>query len=289
MGLGLMGGSLGLALKAKSPQCVVHGYARRAETRQAALSAHVVDEVFERPEDAVRGAELVVICTPILSMAGLMESCRIALPRGCIITDVGSTKVEVAEQMRTLLQETGATYVGSHPIAGSEQQGLDAARPDLYEGAVVIVTSGPGSLDAAVDKVRKFWQSLGSVVRVMPAEQHDQVMARTSHLPHLVAVLLADTAGREGDLAALGSFCGPGFRDATRIAEGSPEVWHDIIRSNRKSVVEELRAYKADLDALLDMVLRGDFARVQRVLEQGRARRKAMISKKDIEEQRGST
>jgi cyclohexadieny/prephenate dehydrogenase len=287
LGLGLMGGSLGLALKARGFRGRLSGYARRRETREQALQMRAVDEVFEKPEDAVRDADFAILCVPILSIPDLAAACRGALKPGAVLTDVGSTKAELVAKIGGLLKGTPAIYVGSHPIAGSEQQGLEAAKADLYEGAVVVVTPAPGQDERIVSQVKDFWKGLGAVVRTMAPDEHDRVMARTSHLPHLVSAALAAAVGRDGGLDELGRFCGSGFRDTTRIAEGSSAVWHDIIASNRGSVAAELRAFESELKRLADTIDGGDFGALKTFLEEGRARRRALMRGRDGEEQRG--
>ncbi len=287
LGLGLMGGSLGLALKARQFRGRVCGYARRSETRAEALRMKAVDEVFERPADAVRDADFVVFCVPILSIPELSSACREALKPGALVTDVGSTKAELISKVSDILEGTSAIYIGSHPVAGSEQQGLEAARPDLYEGAVVVVTPAPGQDAQAATRVKDFWKGLGAVVRTMEPGEHDRVMARTSHLPHLVSAALALAVGRDGDLDALGRFCGSGFRDTTRIADGSPAVWHDIIASNRESVAAELRAFESALKRLADTIERSDSEALRTFLEEGRARRRALMRGRAGEDQQG--
>lgn len=283
MGLGLMGGSLGLALKARGFRGTISGYARREETRNEALRMGVVDHVHDAPEKAVVGADMVILCVPILAMPDLVMSCRRSLHHRCIVTDVGSTKAELDARIEPLLQGTGAAYIGSHPIAGSEQQGLSAARADLYEGAVVVVTPGREKSSWVLNETVAFWEGLGAKVKVMSAEEHDRVMARTSHLAHLVAALLAGTVGREGAVAGLGAYCGPGFRDATRIADGSPGVWHDIVFSNRHSIEAELEAFGVEVQRLRDIVAKGRSEDVLSFLEEARSRRRALLQGKAAE------
>jgi len=276
LGLGLMGGSLGLALKARGGARRVAGYARRPETRAEALRRQAVDTVHADPAEAVREAELVVLCVPVLSMPDLARTCAPGLPRGGLVTDVGSTKALLTREIGVSLRGTGAHFVGSHPIAGSEQQGLEAGRADLYEEAMVVVTATGDEPAGAVTAVRDFWTRLGARVCVMPPEEHDHIMARTSHLPHVAAALLTATVGRGGAAEQCGPFCGPGFRDSTRVAEGSPAVWSDILQSNRRFVLAELAALKDQLDEVLDIFAQGDEAALRRFLEDSRASRQAL-------------
>ena len=276
LGLGLMGGSLGLALKARGGPRIIAGYARRPETRAEALRRQAVDTAHADPAEAVRNADLTVLCVPVLSMPALAKACAPGLPPGCLVTDVGSTKALLTAEIRLSLQGTGAVFVGSHPIAGSEQQGLEAGRDDLYAGAMVVVTADGQEPAGAVEHLRTFWAQLDARVRVMRPEEHDRLMARTSHLPHVAASLLAATVGRTGAAEQMGPFCGPGFRDTTRVAEGSPEVWSDILQSNREFVMTELSALKDKLDEVLAIFAQGDRAALRRFLDDSRASRQTL-------------
>lgn len=284
VGLGLMGGSLGLAMKRRHFPGQLRGYARRPETRQQALRLGAVDQVFDEPAAAVEDADLVVFCTPILTIPSLVSACRPALKPGCLLTDVGSTKSWLHHQIRPILRGTGSVFVGSHPIAGSEQQGIAAARPDLYEHAVVILTHDGEVSTSALDATRELWESVGARVRVMTPEEHDRIMARTSHLPHLTAAVLAATVGRGEDPGRWAIYCGSGFRDTTRIAEGSPEVWHDIVSSNAEEVASELRALRRELNQLSDLIEQNRFDSIRQFLEEARSRRRRLVRGKEPDE-----
>jgi len=256
MGIGLMGGSLGLAARRCGLARTVAGFARREAVREAALEKGIVDEVHAAPGDAAADADLVVFCLPVLAIPECAEVCRPHLKPGCVATDVGSTKRELVFRMEQVLRDSGATFVGSHPIAGSDATGLEAACADLYDDAVVVVT--PAADPEALDVVEEFWGRLGSRVVRMHAEEHDRVIARTSHLPHLVAAALVDTVCREGG-AFRRDLCGSGFRDTTRIAGGSESVWHDILRSNRDAVRAELGCFAEVLARVERMLDEDDF------------------------------
>ena len=276
IGLGLMGGSLGLAIKRKKLAASVAGYARRARTRKQALAVGAVDQVFAHPAAAVRNADLVVFCVPVSMIPVLAKVCAPAFSTRTVVTDVGSSKKEIVSRLEALVKSAGARFVGSHPIAGSERQGIGAVSARLYEKAVVILTPTPRTDRGALRKLKAFWTALGARVAVVAPEAHDRMLARTSHLPHLASALLAATVGRERP-ERLARFCGPGFMDATRIAEGSPDLWLDIIASNRRAVLSELRAFQAGISRLIKSMERPDFAAVKRILEQGRSRRRRLI------------
>lgn len=280
IGLGLMGGSLGLAMKARGFKGRIAGYARRSATQKAALEMGAVDTVFGDPHEAVHDADLVIYCTPILTIPDLIRSSLPGMKPGAILTDVGSTKAELDRDIGALLRGTSARFVGSHPVAGSERQGIEAARADLYKGALVVVTPSETAPDeeAAAEVVVDFWQSLGALVTVISAREHDALMARTSHVPHLMASLLAWTVGRDGDQTLIGRFCGTGFRDTTRVAEGSPEVWHDIVRTNAAAIATELESCRDTLNHLIKCLDDNHYEAVKEWLTQGRERRRGLIN-----------
>ena len=273
LGLGLMGGSLGLALREGRGKGVA-GYARRAATREAATRLRAVDEVYASAADAARGADVVVACVPILQTEPLLREALPGIGRGCLVTDVGSTKVELNRVLGPLAASAGADFVGSHPICGSDEQGIEAARADLYRGAVVVVTPPTGAEGSPVaDRAMSLWESVGARVVTMPAAVHDEILARTSHLPHLVSSLLAATVGREPVPGGLADLCGPGFRDTTRLARGATAVWSDILSTNRETVLRELEAYRDQLNRLIRVLEKNKVAEWGGILEQAKSAR----------------
>lgn len=277
IGLGLMGGSLGLAIKSRRLPWHVAGWTRSLQRGKIAKRRGAVDTLAGSPVEAVAGADLVVLCAPVLRLAALASECRPAIESGVVVTDVGSTKAYVDAEIRKALAGTGAVYVGSHPVCGSEQQGIEAAKANLYEKATVIVTPVKDAPAVAVKRVRELWRRVGGRVVEMDAREHDRIVARTSHLPHMVASLLAVTVGRSPD-KRIGEFCGTGFADTSRVAEGAPEIWHDIVRTNRANIAEELRAYKSQVERMISQMDDGDFDGITAMLEQGRAARRALLS-----------
>ena len=258
LGLGLMGGSLGLAAKRLGAADRVVGYARRAETRRQALALGVVDEVFATLREAVLDADMVVVCVPILATAELLSACGSAFQAGCTVTDVGSTKAQVIAEAREALSGHPVHFVGSHPIAGSEMTGLEAARADLYTGATVVVTNDPGTDTGALRRTENLWKSLGAVLVHMPAASHDCVIARTSHLPHLMASILVKCMMNQS-AAEMAPLFGTGFRDTTRIAGGSDSMWHDIVRTNADAIQAELTAMASELSVVRSLLEAQDF------------------------------
>ena len=267
LGLGLMGASLAMALRRRGYGGRLVAFARKAETRSEALARGVVDEVFDDPDAAVGMASLVVLCAPIRACADLAAEMAPVLRAGTLVTDVGSTKGWICRQMAGLLPP--GVFVGSHPIAGSEKQGLQAASAELYEGALTVVTAHGDVSEEAVRRVADLWESAGARICRMEPEDHDRLLARTSHLPHVAAAALAKAIGRDG-AAQVGLFCGTGFYDSTRVASGSIEMWNDILMTNAPAVVEELKAFKTEVEGVYDDLQAGRFAEVAAFL--GRAR-----------------
>ncbi|MBN1586593.1 MAG: prephenate dehydrogenase/arogenate dehydrogenase family protein [Candidatus Omnitrophica bacterium] len=270
LGLGLMGGSLGMALKQRGVTRCVSGFARKESVRKAALKLEAVDQVFSDPQPAVAGAELVVLCTPLSTMAGLVERIAGALQSQAVVTDVGSTKLEILTELQKLLHK-GTHVVGSHPMCGSHLTGIMAASPDLYEGAPCFVTPTARTHGASQRRVEKLWRSIGCKVKLLSPGEHDRLVAAISHVPHLAAVALVNAATDE-QLA----FAGSGFMDSTRIAAGSPELWRDICVTNRKEIGRGLKALIAELQKVERQVRSGRDQTLTATLERASERRQRL-------------
>jgi len=274
LGLGLMGASLALALRKRGYAGRLAAYARKADTRREALERGIVDAAYNQPSAAAEEAGLVVLCAPIRACADLAVEIAPALNSGALVTDVGSTKGWICRQMAERLP--AGTFVGSHPIAGSEKQGLQAASADLYEGALTVVTSLPGVPEEALERVANLWESAGARTCRMAPDDHDRLLARTSHLPHVAAAALARAIGRDR-AGEVGAFCGTGFYDSTRVASGSIDMWNDILRTNAPAVAEELRAFKTEVEQVYDDLQAGRFAEVAAFLERARDARADLL------------
>ena len=257
LGLGLMGASLALGLKTRGFSGQIIGYARREETRNQALESGLLDQVFADPAEAVREADIVVICVPIWTIAQLAEQIVGSLKPGAVVTDVGSTKSELLKIMKPLFAGREAYFVGSHPIAGSEKTGLDAGNPDLYAGRLTIVCPSDETPAAAENSVVELWKNTGSEVVEMSPEQHDAMLASTSHLPHMIAAALARSVA-DGDPKLKADFCGTGFKDTTRVASGSADMWVDIIDTNRAALEAELDRFNGELQGLIKILHDGN-------------------------------
>ena len=274
MGLGLMGASLAMALRKRGYAGRLVAYARKAETRAEALARGIVDAAFDDPDPAANEASLVVLCAPIRACADLAADIAPLLKPGALVTDVGSTKGWLCRQMAGILPP--GVFVGSHPIAGSEKQGLQAASADLYENALTVVASHPDTPEEAAERVAELWKSAGARVCRMEPEDHDRLLARTSHLPHVAAAALAKAIGRDS-AEKVGTFCGTGFYDSTRVASGSIAMWHDILMTNAPAVAEELRAFKAEVERVYDDLQAGRLDDVAKFLERAREARAELL------------
>ena len=251
IGVGLLGGSIGLAAKRRKRVAPgeVAGFVRRVASLKDCEKAGAVDFATTDLLAAVWNADLVILCTPLAQMRPLAEQFLPALKRGAVVTDVGSVKASVVRELESLVAKAGAHFVGSHPMAGGEKTGVGAASADLFVNAVCVVTPTRKSKPAAVRKVEQFWKSLGARVLKMPPARHDLFVSHTSHLPHVIAATLTNTVlktGRKTERALLAT----GFRDTTRIASGSPTMWRDIAIANRKNLANSISKVIHDLKKL---------------------------------------
>ena len=245
IGVGLLGGSIGMAARQRGVAGRVTGLVRRTESVQECLDAGAVDDATLDLAEAVGGAALVILCTPVGGMKALAEEIQPHLAPDTVVTDVGSVKASVVAEVEPLLPR----FVGSHPMAGSEQTGVANARADLFENTVCAVTSTDQSDTACVTRLNEFWTALGSHVISLPAAEHDTIVARTSHLPHVLASALVNAVlgrPREGEAA----FLGTGFRDTTRLASGSPAMWRDIALDNAPAIEHAIDDLQAELATL---------------------------------------
>jgi prephenate dehydrogenase len=224
-------------------------------------------------EEAVEGAQLIVFCTPIAQMSSLARKFVPVLERGAIVTDVGSVKTCVVRQLGPIIARAGGHFVGSHPMAGAEKMGVRSASRTLFEHAVCGVTPAAGSNPRAVSAVEGLWRSVGARVLRLKPEVHDALVARTSHLPHVLAATLAAHVLDPRQAADHATLCASGFRDATRIASGSPEMWRDIVLANRGNLSRELSAIVRDLESFRVLLRAGDAAAIEKFFATAKARR----------------
>lgn len=278
VGVGLLGGSLGLALRNRGLADRVQGFVRREEVVPTVVASGVVDGATSNLRAAVDGADLVVLCTPIGQMAAMARAMAPSLARGAIVTDVGSVKGPVVADLEPVLDGAGGWYVGSHPMAGSEKTGYEAARADLFAGAVCVVTPTDRTHRPALEQVRSLWESVGASVLQMSAGQHDELVSRASHLPHVVAAGLANYVLSPAHAPTQSRLCASGFRDTTRIASGSPDLWRDIALANREHLGRSLGVLVADLQEFQRALEDRDASAIEEFFNSARQRRETWVS-----------
>jgi prephenate dehydrogenase len=273
IGVGLLGGSLGLALKARGLAACVHGVGRRRESLAVAERLGAIDTAFLDPAEAVADADLVVICTPANLVAPMLDAVVPRCRPAALITDVASTKAAICAHADGFTGD-GPCFVGSHPMAGSERFGPEHADPRLYEGAWTIVTPTGASHPEAVARTESLWRAVGCTVAHMEPAAHDAVVARTSHLPHIAAACLAQVAAENHPPSAA---AGKGFRDTTRIAAGRPSVWRDICLTNREAILAALAAFDARVAEARKALEAGDAAALEAFFAGGAEARREVL------------
>lgn len=268
LGPGLLGASLALAVKAHALAPRVVAWSRREETRVKCQSQVWCDAVFETPEAAVVGSDLVIVCTPVDTIVPLLNQIQGALAPGVLLTDVGSTKSRICRSAGAVFRTAEATFIGSHPMAGSAHTGLEHARADLFQNAACILTPLAGNSAEVVNRLNCFWQALGMRVSVVSPEEHDAIVAHISHLPHLLASTLCSYLSTK-DLAwrQLG---GGGLRDTTRVASGDPDLWQQILGQNRSEVLRAIEGFEAELQHLKASLLDENPNQVTAHLQRGK-------------------
>jgi len=274
IGLGLLGGSVSLAVSQCFCGVRTVGFAHRAVTRRKARKLGVCDVVTGDINKSVREADLVILSTPIYTFEDVFRRISGSLPKGCIVTDVGSTKVL---PHRWAAGELGKDvfYVGSHPIAGSEQRGVESARQDLFEGAMCVLTATRTTRKSAVQVLKKFWSALGCQVKLMAPAEHDRLLGKISHLPHITAACLVNTNNDHSLRHA-----GTGFMDTSRIASGPANIWADILLANAANSARGIDRIIAELLKFKKAISAEDRQRVEKLLESARSKRATMIKYK---------
>jgi cyclohexadieny/prephenate dehydrogenase len=278
IGLGLIGSSLSHAMRRRGLAKRISGAARSETTLAAAERLKLCDSVHADPAEAVAGADLVILCSPVGSFAGLAEAIGPALAPGCIISDAGSVKTAVVRDVAPHLS-AGVHFIPGHPIAGTEYSGPESGFAELFDGRWCILTPPPDTDADAVARLKRFWEACGSSVEIMTPEHHDLVLAITSHVPHLIAYNIVGTAS---DLETVTEkevvkFSASGFRDFTRIAASDPTMWRDVFLNNKDAVLEMLGRFNEDLAALQRAIRWGDGDALFELFTRTRAIRRAII------------
>ncbi len=274
VGMGLLGASASQAILRTFSKTKTVGYSHRAVTRKKARNFGVADEIVDDIAECVAGADIVILATPIRTFEGIFEEIAGHLPDGCIVTDVGSTKVLPHRWARKLLSKN-VFYVGSHPIAGSEKRGVEFARDDLFAGSSCILTKTAGTDMKALAVLRQFWSKLGCSIKVMAPDKHDRIFGRVSHLPHVAAAALINASDPEQM-----KFAGKGFVDTSRVASGPENVWADILLTNADNVASGIDRVIKELSRLRKAVKDRDQKQIEKLLTQARSKRAALIKYK---------
>jgi len=277
IGLGLIGGSIGLAVRENLPDLTTTGWDADGDVRAQAAARGLVDTVGETPADAVRDADLVILCVPVGAMAAAAQAIAAHITPGTIVSDVGSSKRSVCEALGAALPE--AIVIPAHPVAGTENSGPDAGFATLFRQRWCIVTPTKDTPQTAVDALADFWVGLGATVEVMDARHHDLVLAVTSHIPHLIAYTIVGTASdlEEVTRGEVIKYSAGGFRDFTRIAASNPTMWRDVFLSNRDAVLEVLGRFTEDLSLLQRAIRNGDGDTLFELFDRTRTIRRSII------------
>ena len=273
IGLGLIGGSLASAIRNHNLARVVVGFDQKPEDAALGVDLGVIDQAATTLEQAVRGSDLVVLAVPVRATRVVLEQIRPWLASDAVLTDVGSTKSSFVADVKAVFGKLSPRVIPGHPIAGSEKSGIRAANPDLFANHKVILTPADDADAAALSGLTALWEGTGATVLTMSVAYHDEVLAATSHLPHLIAFSLVDTLAGEDENMDIFRYAAGGFRDFTRIAASDPVMWHDIFLSNRDAVLRVIDHFTQDLDQLRAAIANGDGATLLRVFSRAKAAR----------------
>ncbi len=275
IGVGLIGGSFALALKQARACAHVVGAGRNPGNMNLALQRGAIDSIAPDPAAAARGADLVLLATPVSHYPKILSS--MSLHSKAIVTDAGSTKRDVVAAARNAMKEKIAQFVPGHPIAGAEKSGVAAATPELFRNRRVVLTPLPENPAAAVSKVEQAWESCGARITKMNPDEHDAVLAAVSHLPHVLAFALVHDVAARANAAQLVSYAAGGFRDFTRIASSHPEMWRDICIANRDRLLEEIDRYSKNLGSIRKIIEAADSAALEKLFSDARAARQRWL------------
>lgn len=278
IGVGLIGSSLARVMRRQGLAGRIVGVSRSLENRKTALELGIADEMFADAGEAVAGADIVFLCTPVGSVGQIAGQIAPFLKKGCILTDVGSVKTKVIEDVSPCLPDY-VRFVPAHPVAGTEKSGPANGFAELFEGRWCILTPLPDTDGAALSAVRKVWEAAGMKVEEMTAERHDTIMALVSHLPHLIAYTIVGTAAdlEEETQEEVIKFSAGGFRDFTRIAGSDPVMWRDIFLNNSDAVLDVLQRFSEDLTALQRAIRRKEGDTLEDLFRRTRAIRRQVI------------
>jgi prephenate dehydrogenase len=274
IGLGLLGSSVSLAVLRSFARVNVIGYSHRPSTRNKARKLAVSSDIVDSLKSSVARADLVILATPILTFERIFSEISDSLPDGCIVTDVGSTKM-LPHRWATKNLPKGVHYIGSHPITGSEQRGIEFARDDLFEGAICILTTTKKTDPQALQTLKSFWSKLGCSVKLMTPKVHDRIFANVSHLPHIAAAALINANNKE-EL----KFAGKGFIDTSRIASGPANIWSDVLLTNVNNTTKGIEKFIVELVKIKKAIKKENKQKIEQLLEKARTKRAILIKYK---------
>jgi len=275
IGVGLIGGSLARALREAAYVKDIVGCSRSAEHLQKAVDLGVIDRYDTDARKAVQDADMVFVSVPLGAMATVFEAIKDALADTAVVTDGGSAKGSVVEAVKKSVGRIPGWFVPGHPIAGTEQSGVEASFADLYKGRRIILTPTAETDIEAVKKVRTMWEAAGASVNEMDVEHHDEVLAATSHLPHMLAFALVESLARMSEQREIFEYAAGGFRDFTRIASSDPVMWRDICLANRDALLAMVENFRDDLDDLTSAIREQDTGRILKIFQDAKAARDA--------------
>lgn len=278
IGVGLIGGSLARALKQINACGEVVGCGRNTVALQQAIELGVIDRYVTQPAEAVKEAEMIVVAVPLGTMATIFDAIRDHLSPSAIITDVGSAKATVVADAKQYLRQKFSRFVPAHPIAGTEKSGVLASFAELFENRKVILTPLPETEPQACTQVATMWRHTGAEVIEMSVAHHDEVLAATSHLPHLLAYSLVDTLAQMEERTEIFRFAAGGFRDFTRIASSDPRMWHDICLANREAILKALIHFNQGLTELTQAIEQGNSQQIEKIFTQAKTARDKFVS-----------
>jgi len=275
IGVGLIGGSLARALREAAYVKEIVGSSRSVAHLQKAVDLGVIDRYDTDACKAVQDADMVFVSVPLGATAAVFDSIKNALADGAVVTDGGSAKASVVEAVKKTVGRMPGWFVPGHPIAGTEQSGVEASFADLYKGRRIILTPTAETDAEAIKKVRAMWQAAGASVNEMDVEHHDEVLAATSHLPHMLAFALVESLARMSEQREIFEYAAGGFRDFTRIASSDPVMWRDICLANRDALLAMVENFRADLDDLSSAIRDQDAGRILKIFQDAKAARDA--------------
>ncbi len=273
VGVGLIGGSAARALRAAGAVGEIVGCGRQLPTLERAKALGVIDRYSSNPADAVRGADVVLLGMPVSAIADCYAAMAPGLEAGAVVSDVGSTKGSVLASVRSKLGKLPANFVPAHPIAGTEKSGVEASFAGMFQQRRVILTPEPETDPQAVARIRALWEACGARITQMSAAHHDEVLAATSHLPHLLAFALVDCLAALEERSEIFTYAAGGFRDFTRIASSQPDMWADIAGANREALLQVMARFEATLQSLRGALEQGDRASIVESFSRAKAAR----------------